>query len=85
MRSNDLNKYAITHFIMHIASVLSAISAIPPLSICSTGTRSSLSLRFLHSTCGIFGYTLLGFYFFRLARESIAKLGRLGERKKAKM
>lgn len=28
MRSNNLNKYAITHFIMHIASVLSSISAI---------------------------------------------------------
>lgn len=60
---------------MPIASVLSAISAILSLLGCSMGHARELicSLCFMHSTCGIFGYTLLACLFFSLfvvARES---------------
>jgi uncharacterized membrane protein YwaF len=57
MKSNDLNKYAITHFIMHIVLVLSVISSI--LSLASTlGTRGRvyLSASLLHSTCNLFDF-----------------------------
>lgn len=62
MRSNNLNKYAITHFIMHIASVLSAISAIPPSphrAVHGDTVEFISSPRFEHAACGIFGYTFL--------------------------
>jgi hypothetical protein len=64
---------------MHIASVLSAISAIPS-SLHSGDTRLSLSLRFalyiLHVAYLVIHFSFAVFFFcffFRLARESIAK------------
>jgi hypothetical protein len=87
MRSNNLNKYAITHFIMHIASVLSAISAILSLSPSSAlfavwGHGSSLSPRFvsyiLHVAYLVIHFSLLLLHF---ARESIAETWRVEEGK----
>lgn len=66
MRSNNLNKYAITHFIMHIASVLSSISAILFLSLHQLQYGDAvLSFHFASYILHV-AYLAFTFYFFLL-------------------
>ena len=84
MRSNNLNKYAITHFIMHIASVLSSISAILFLSLHQLQYGDAvLSFHFASYILHV-AYLAFTFYFFSPSRLLHASLSRKQQRAKTR-